>query len=211
VFWSSRASRLPGRLLIVAVAALIPAVAGCEAGNNAPTLGWHPPTEGTGVVVHGITIRNVFVLGGSGISTVPAGRSAGLFFALVNTGTPDRLVSIQAPGIATAVTIPGGSIPLATNGVALLTGPQPRAVLTGLTKPLASGTVVSVVLNFQNVGAVPLRVPVLAMSQAYSTFSPAPTPTIKASKHHRQVSPSQSPPSTTATRPAPTASPSSTP
>jgi copper(I)-binding protein len=210
VFWSSRASRLPGRLLIVAAAALIPAVAGCEAGNNAPTLSWHPPAEGTGTVVHNIAIRNVFVLGGSGTTAIPAGQSAGLYFALVNTGTPDRLMSVQAPGIAKGVTIPGGSVRLATNQVVLLTGPQPRAVLTGLTEPLASGTVVSVVLNFQNAGAVHLRVPVLARNQPYGTFSPAPTPTptptatIKVHKHHRRVSPS---PSVSGATPTPTSTP----
>jgi copper(I)-binding protein len=216
VFWSSRASRWPGRLLIVAAAALIPAMAGCEAGNTAPTLSWHPPTEGTGTVVHNIAIRNVFVLGGSGTTAIPKGQSAGLFFALVNTGTPDRLLSVQAPGIAKAVTIPGGSIRLATNQVVLLTGPQPKAILTGLTLPLTSGTVVSVVLNFQNAGAVNLRVPVLAMNQDYGTFSPAPTPTptptptSKVHKHHRQVSPSPSVSGATPTATA-TPSPSTTP
>jgi copper(I)-binding protein len=216
VFWSSRASRLPGRLLIVAAAALIPAVAGCEAGNNAPTLNWHAPTEGTGTVVHNIAIRNVFVLGGAGTTVVPKGQSAGLYFALVNTGTPDRLMSVQAPGIAKSVTIPGGSIRLATNQVVLLTGPTPKAILTGLTEPLTSGTVVSVVLNFQNAGIVNLRVPVLAMNEQYGTFSPAPTPTptptptatIKVHKRHRRVSPS---PSVSGATPTATPSPSTTP
>jgi copper(I)-binding protein len=209
VFWSSRASRLPGRLLILAAAALIPALAGCEAGNNAPTLDWHQPTEGAGTVVHDISISNVFVLGGPDSAKVPAGQSAGLFFAVVNTGNPDRLLSVQAPGIAKAVTIAGGSIRLATNQAVLLTGPQPKAILTGLTQPLASGTVVTVVLNFQNAGAVHLRVPVLPMIEQYATFSPAPTPTptIKVRKHRHRVSPSPSGPGapTTATStPSPT-------
>ena len=203
MFWSSRASRLPGRLLIVAAAALIPAVAGCEAGNNAPTLAWHPPTAGTGTVVHNIAIRNVFVLGGAEGAPIPAGQAAGLYFALVNTGTPDRLLSVQAPGVAKAVTIPGGSIRLATNQAVLLTGPQPRAILTGLTQPLVSGTVVSVVLNFQKAGSVRMRVPVEAMSQYYGSYSPAvtpptttatkPAPKVKRAKVHRSPSPSPSP------------------
>jgi copper(I)-binding protein len=206
VFWSSRARALPRRLLIVAVAALVPALAaGCEAGSGAPTLHWHYPTDGAGTEAHGIFIRNVFVLGAPLNSALPAGQSASLFFALVNTGSPDRLLSVQAPGTATSVTIPAGSIRLGTAHAVLLTGPQPKAILTGLTRPLASGTNVTLVLNFQNAGSVTLRVPVIAMTESYSTFSPAPTPSPSSSgkrKHHHAGSgPTVSPatPSPTAT------------
>jgi copper(I)-binding protein len=191
VVWSnvsrrSRAGGLPRRLLIVAAAALIPAVAGCEAGNNAPTLAWHQPTVGTGTVVQDMAIRNVFVLGGLGTAALPAGGSAGLFLALVNSGSPDRLISIQAPGTATAVTLAGGSVRIGTNVSALLTGPTPAAVLTGLTRRLRSGTVVTIVLNFQRIGSVSLRVPVVAQAQYYATLSPpAPTPTATATRHPR--------------------------
>ena len=60
-----RRAKLPRRRFVAAVAALIPALAGCEAGANAPTQQWHPPTNGAGTIVHGIDIRNVFVLGAS--------------------------------------------------------------------------------------------------------------------------------------------------
>jgi copper(I)-binding protein len=180
--WRSSAGGLPRRLLIVAAVALIPAVAGCEAGDNAPTLAWHQPTVGTGADIQGMAIRNVFVLGGQGNAALPAGGSAGLFLALVNTGSPDRLVSIEAPGTATAVTLAGGGIRLGTNSKALLTGPTPAAVLTGLTQRLRSGPVVTIVLNFQRRGAVTLRVPVVAQAQFFATLSPpAPTPTVT---HH---------------------------
>ena len=176
--WRSSAGGLPRRLLIVAAVALIPAVAGCEAGDNAPTLDWHQPTVGTGTDIQGMAIRNVFVLGGQGTAALPADGSAGLFRALVNTGSPDRLVSIEAPGTATAVTLAGGGIRLGTNSQALLTGPTPAAVLTGLTRRLRSGPVVTIVLNFQRRGAVTLRVPVVARAQFNATLSPpAPTPT----------------------------------
>jgi hypothetical protein len=178
VFWSSRASGWPRRLLIVAAAALVPAVAGCEAGNDAPTLNYHYPTDGVGTVTHDISIRNVFVLGAPGNGSLATGQPAGLFFALVNDGnTGDRLLSVQAPGTATAVTLPGGGIGLPSNSVALLSGPQPKAVLTGLTRPLNGGSVVTIVFNFQKAGSVTLRVPVIPNSTAYATFSPAPTPT----------------------------------
>ena len=193
MFWSSRASRLPRRLLIVAAAALVPVLAGCDAGSDAPTLHWHYPTVGAGAMAQRIAIRNVFVLGAPPpAAALQAGQSASLFFALVNTGSPDRLVSIQAPGSATAVTIPGGSISLSSSQVVLLTGPRPRAVLTGLTRNLISGTVITLVLNFQNAGSVRLRVPVVPMTQDYGTFSPPPTPAPAPKKHHRLVSPSPS-------------------
>ena len=64
------------RLLVLAIAALIPALAGCEAGNNAPTQEWHQPTDGTGVVLNDISIRNVFVLGAPIGSTIGVGSSA---------------------------------------------------------------------------------------------------------------------------------------
>lgn len=208
MFWSSRASGLPRRLLIVAAVALVPAVAGCEAGDNAPTLNWHYPTDGAGTVVQGISIRNVFVLGSKESTVLPVGRSASLFFALVNSGNPDRLLSIQAPGTATAVTIPGGSIPLAESQAVLLTGPRSKAVLTGLTRPVATGTVITLVLNFKNAGTVRLRVPVLAGGQEFATFSPppvpTPTPTVK-KRHHHPASPS---PSSTGAAPTATPSPS---
>lgn len=179
-------NRVLRSVLVVAAAALIPAVAGCEAGNDAPTLQFHPPTVGTGVLVQGtMNIRNVFVLGGAGRGNVPAGGSAGLFFALVNNGGADRLLSISAPGTATGVTIRGGTIQLASNGSAFLTGPTPEAVLTGLTRPLRSGTVVTIVMTFQKLGAVSLRVPVIWQNNEYATFSPpAATPTVTVKAKH---------------------------
>jgi copper(I)-binding protein len=198
---------MPRRLLIVAAAALIPVLAGCEAGNSAPTLNWHYPTDGAGTVVNGISIRNMFVLGPGLSGELPAGQSAGLFFAVVNNGSPDRLVSINAPGTATSVTIPGNGIRLATNQSVLLTGPAPEAILNGLTRTLAGGTVITIVLNFQNAGSVTLRVPVMPTTQNYATFSPAPTPTPTATaakgKHHHKGGTAGS---TTSPSPTPSAS-----
>jgi copper(I)-binding protein len=184
VVWSKASWRRPRRLLIVAAAALVPVLAGCEAGNNAPTLNWHYPTVGSGEAVQDMSIRNVFVLGGPGTSALPAGSSAGLFLALYNTGHPDRLVSIQAPGTATAVTLAAGGVKVGTDAGAYLTGPAPEVVLTGLTRRLRSGSLITIVLNFQTLGAVTLRVPVLAQAAENATFSPpAPTPTATPKNH----------------------------
>jgi copper(I)-binding protein len=205
--WRRPAGRRARRLLIVAAAALIPAVAGCEAGNNAPTLMWHYPTVGSGTVVQDMSVRNVFVLGGTGASALPSGSSAGLFLALYNTGHPDRLTSIEAPGTATAVTLPGGGVKVGSNAAANLTGPAPEAVLTGLTRRLRSGTVITIVLNFQKLGAVTLRVPVLAQAEANATFSvPAPTPSASASAKHHPVTPGGSPSASATASPSPSSS-----
>jgi copper(I)-binding protein len=172
-----RRGPLPRRMFVAAVAALIPALAGCEAGAQAPTQQWHQPTEGAAAVVHGISIRNVFVLGGSLTTNLPAGQSAGLFLALVNNNSkPDTLLSIKAPGTAASVTLPGGTVGINSQKAVLLTGPAPKVVLTGLTRPLTGGSFIKVVMDFQNAGQVTLSVPVMPRAQYYSTFSPAPTP-----------------------------------
>jgi copper(I)-binding protein len=210
VFWNSRASGSPRRLLIVAAAALLPVLAGCEAGNNAPTLDWHQPTPGAGTQFRDIAIRNVFVLGPPSLASLPPGASASLFFALVNTGRPDRLISVQAPGTAAAVTIAGSTIRLGTSQAVLLTGPQPKAVLTGLTRTVTSGSTITLILSFQRAGSITMQVPVLAMMNAYSTFSPpaTPTPTATPGKHHHAAAPSPSATGTAAVPASATPSPS---
>jgi copper(I)-binding protein len=163
----------------VATVALIPVLAGCEAGGNAPVLNWHPPTNGASATIHEgggeIAIRNAFILGAPVNATLPAGSSAGLFVGLVNTGPRDRLVSISAASAATSVTLPTGGVVLEQDQSALLTGPEPKLTLTGLTRSLPGGTYVKVLLTFQKAGSVSLDVPVLARSGSYATFSPAPT------------------------------------
>src|SRR5580693_6567858 len=90
--WPAR--RALRRACAVAAVALIPVLAGCEAGSDAPVLHWHPPTNGASATIHvgagEIAIRNAFLLGGPGTATLPAGSSASMFVGLVNTGPRDR-------------------------------------------------------------------------------------------------------------------------
>jgi copper(I)-binding protein len=195
-----RSSRRPAgrRLLVLAIAALIPALAGCEAGNNAPTQEWHQPTDGTGTVHDNIAIRNVFVLGAPIGLTIKAGSSAGVFLALINDGSADKLIKITAPGTATSVSLPGGSVNLASQKAVFFTGPAPKVVLEGLTRPLAGGSTVRLVLTFQNAASVSITVPVMPRAQYYSTFSapsptPSPTPTTKSKHKSATATPSASP------------------
>jgi copper(I)-binding protein len=195
---ASRSAR-PGlkvlrRACAVAAVALIPVLAGCEAGSDAPVLHWHPPTNGASATIHvgrgEIAIRNAFILGGVPNVTLPAGSSASMFVGMVNTGPRDRLIRVSAPGTATSVTLPTGGVLLERDQSALLTGPAPQLVLSGLRRSLTSGTYVPVLLTFKNAGTVSLDLPVLERSDSYATFSPAPAPTpsgsAKGKRHHGQ-------------------------
>jgi copper(I)-binding protein len=192
------------RACAVAAVVLIPVLAGCEAGGDAPVLHWHPPTNGASATIPAgggeIAIRNAFVLGGPLTATLPAGSSASMFVGLVNTGPRDRLVRVSAPGTATSVTLPTGGVLLEQGHSALLTGPAPELVLSGLRRSLTSGTYVPVLLTFKNAGTVRPDLPVLARSDSYATFSPAPAPTPSASatgkRHHGQASATPTPAAT---------------
>jgi copper(I)-binding protein len=210
VIRSGWGSALPHRLVLVAVAALIPVLAGCEAGNNAPTLEFHPPTETGSVAVGDLAVRNAFVLGAPLGSTVAKGKSASLFLSLTNTGATDRLLSISAPGTAASVTLPKSGILLAAGPPVLLSGPKPVLVLNDLTNTLASGTNIVLKLHFAKAGVITLSVPVMARAAHYQTYAPPqPSPTIAttAAKHHKaHVSASTSPSPSVSPTPSPSAS-----
>ncbi len=208
MIWSSHRAHRPRRLVVLAMAALIPLLAGCEVGNNAPTQQWHQPTAGAGTQVDQIAIRNVFVLGAPVTGQLNAGQSASLFFAVVNSGTPDRLLSVSAPGAAKSVTLPGGSVNLATNRGVFLTGPAPQVILNDLTRPLSGSAYIHLVMTFQNAGSVALLVPVVARASYYATFlPPSPAPTATRRKHPASASPAPSGAATPSASPTPAPTP----
>jgi copper(I)-binding protein len=165
-----------GRLLLGAgvLALMIPAIAGCEAGADAPTLEFHAAAFGAQKVFNGIKITNAFVLGAPNGSTVPSGSSASLFVSLYNSGTSsDTLLSATAPGSAASVSLSGGNVPLPPNSAPVnLTGPEPQVVLESLTRPLTGGSSIPVTFDFEHAGKVTLQVPVEAQSFQWATFSP---------------------------------------
>lgn len=167
-----------GRIMVAVIAALVPLVAGCEAGFNAPTLHWHQPTDGAGKTVRNITISNAFVLGAPIGKQIPAGQNAGLFLSLVNTSnqTTDHLVSVTTD-VAKTVEIPGNHVTLTAQHTVLLAGPKPQIILVGLLHPLAGGSVVTIKLTFKVAGQVTLQVPVMPRAQYFTTLRPAPAPT----------------------------------
>jgi hypothetical protein len=166
-----------GRLLLGAgvLALLIPAIAGCEAGDDAPTLEFHSASSGASINVDGIRVTNMFVLGAPTDSTVPAGSSAGLFLSIYNGGTSsDTLESVSAPGWASSVTLSGGPVALPADAAPVnLTGPQPEVVLENLSKPLRGGSILTLTLVFAHAGTVKdVPVPIEPQSFQWATFSP---------------------------------------
>jgi len=172
---SRRGALLLRGLAAVAAASLIPAIAGCEAGANAPTQQWHQPTAGASAIVNNtLRINNMFVLGPAPGFSLPRGASAGVFLALTNDGVPDRLLSITAPFAATSVRVPVGGISLGHRQSLFFTGPSPSVLLVHLTRILNGGQYIRVNMNFQAAGHVSLLVPVMPRAAFYGTFSPAP-------------------------------------
>ena len=163
------------RLLLGAIAVLLPALAGCEAGLNAPTLEFHAASSGVSTMQNGITVDNVFVLGAPLGSALPPGGRAGVFLAL-EAENGDRLVAVSAPGTASAVKLTGGSINLPAQTLVDLGGPVPQMVLTGLANPLSGGETVQLSLTFAEAGVITLSVPVEPRAYDYATYSPPPIP-----------------------------------
>jgi copper(I)-binding protein len=194
-----------GRLVIAAaIVGLAGGVTACDAGNNAPTINFHPQSDGLDTVLHGIQIEDAFVLGGSTGSLAP-GKSAGVFLAFYNKGSShDQLVGVTATGVAKSVKIPAGGIGLPIQQAIYLTGPKPKIVLTGLLRSLANGGAVHLTFDFANAGSVTLDLPVLQRTGSYSTFSPAPAPSPTGNKR-----PTSSPSPSTSSTGSP--SPSTTP
>jgi copper(I)-binding protein len=163
------------RLLLGAIALLVPALAGCEAGYNAPTLQFHPASSGVSTTVNGITLDNLFVLGAPVGSALPPGGSAGVFLA-IESQNGDRLVSVSAPDTASSVKLAGGSIDLPAQTLVDLGGPVPQMVLSGLANPLSGGETVQLTLTFAQAGVITLGVPVEPYAYDYATYSPPPLP-----------------------------------
>jgi copper(I)-binding protein len=189
-------TRWTPRLLVGAIAILVPALAGCEAGYNAPTLEFHPAANGANAVVGGVTVDDVFVLGPALGSLLPAGGQAGVFLSLATQDT-DRLVSATS-GAASSVQLTNGPVTLTPGTLVDLSGPTPQIVLNGLTSPLSAGQMIQLTLIFATAGSVTLQLPVEPAAYDYTTYSPPPptptatVPTTGKHKHKAKATPSAS-------------------
>jgi copper(I)-binding protein len=203
-------TRWKHRMLFGALAVLAPALAGCEAGFNAPTLEFHPAAFGAYASKNGVSISNAFVLGPSPSGPQVAGGRAGAFFA-ITAQNGDKLVSASAPGTASAVQILGGPVRVPAAAPVTLTGPVPRVVLTGLANPLQGGALVTLNLTFAEAGTITMTVPVQPKAYEFATFSPPPTPSPTATKKKAGANPSASASASGSASPGSTASPTATP
>ena len=203
-------TRWKHRMLFGALAVLAPALAGCEAGYNAPTLEYHQAAFGAYASKNGVSISNAFVLGPSPSGPEVAGGRAGVFLAITSQDG-DKLVSASAPGTATSVQILGGPVSVPAVGSADLTGPVPRVVLNGLASPLQGGTLVKLNLTFAEAGTIAMTVPVQPKAYEYATFSPPATPSPTATKKRAKANPSASASASGSASPGATASPTATP
>jgi copper(I)-binding protein len=205
-------TRWTRRLLIGAIAILVPALAGCEAGFNAPTLQFHPASFGVSTTVNGITLDNVFVLGPAPNTTLPTGGQAGLFLAL-SAQNSDQLMSASAPGTASSVQLLTGPVTLHPYTLVDFSGPAPAVVLNDLTIPLSGGETVRIDLTFAKAGPVTLMVPVEPAAYEFATFLPPPTPTASASTaaHRHKAKAKLKVTADVGASPAPSVSPSATP
>jgi hypothetical protein len=186
------------RLLLAAVAVLVPVLAGCEAGANAPTVEFHQASFGNSETVGGVTIDDAFVLGPAPGSALPVGGQAGVFLS-IESASNDQLTGVTATGAASSVQLVGGPVTLTAYSVADLSGPQPQIVLTGLTSALSAGQLVNLQLDFSDAGAISIQVPVEPAAYDYTTYSPPPPPL---------PSPSVSASGSPSAPPSPSASPS---
>ena len=203
-------TRWKHRMLFGALAVLAPALAGCEAGYNAPTLEYHQAAFGAYATKNGVSISNAFVLGPSPSGPEVAGGRAGVFLAITSQNG-DKLVSASAPGTATSVKILGGPVSVPAVGSADLTGPVPRVVLNGLANPLQGGTLVKLNLTFAEAGTIAMTVPVQPKAYEYATLSPPATPSPAATKKKAKANPSASASASGSASPGATASPTATP
>lgn len=215
----------PASIAALTCVLTVPAVAGCEAGMDAPTLQYHQAASGAYTSGDGITIDNAFVLGPGVGQQLPAGGQAGLFVS-ISSASGDTLDSASASGYAGSVQLVGGPVNIAANnspgggGPANLTGPAPKIVLTNLSQPLSGGQTVTVTFTFANAGQIQIQVPVEPQAYAYATYqqppAPAPTPTATptpttstAAAHHKNTKKQKKTAAKTKTKS--TASPSATP
>ena len=163
------------RLLLGAVVALVPVLAGCEAGLNAPTLQYHPANFTANKIQNGISFTNVFVVDTATNGEGVAGGRAGVFLSLY-AKNGDRLESVSAPDAASSVKIVGGPVNLPAQVPVDMGGPVPKVVLTGLTNPLQGGETVSMSFTFAKAGTITLDVPVEPKAFDYATYSPPASP-----------------------------------
>jgi copper(I)-binding protein len=99
--------------IIAGVLAVAPTVSACAAGQHPQSALPTQLAEGVNATANGVDVRNVFLLGPAPGQKLTAGSSAPLYAWFVNKApSPDRLIAVEASGVARSVEIAGGAVTL---------------------------------------------------------------------------------------------------
>jgi copper(I)-binding protein len=185
------AAHRPRWALVAALAALV-FVAGCAAGQRAPTSSEISTIDGVNANIGMMQVRNLGLAAPPTDAGYAIGDSAQLVFAMVNTGPrDDQLISVTSPAAGSATSNPVGAVATPASGarsqpqafipISAVPGelvpvgygsPAASVTLQGLTKPLISGQTLVVILGFRGAGTKTIQIPVRLGEGA------SPTPTV---------------------------------
>lgn len=191
----SRYSRRAVATAVAGVFAVAPLVSACAAGQHPQSVMPTQLAEGVNASVHLVDIRNTFLLGPAPSQQLTAGSSAPLYAWFVDqAGAPDRLVAVEAPGVAQSVQIAGGAVDLPP-GRLVNTVQQPgSAPATAPTPPATAATPSPAAAKPKSRAAKPGRKPTVGRSAAPGTTpTPGTTPAPGAAASPTQAAPPADP------------------
>jgi copper(I)-binding protein len=182
------AAHRPRWVLLAALAALV-FVAGCAAGQRAPSSSEISTIDGVNANVGSMQVRNLGLAAPPTDAGYAVGDSARLVFAMVNTGPrEDQLISVTSPAAGSATSNPIGAAATSATGarsqphaftpISAAPGelvpvgygsPAASVTLQSLTKPLISGQTLIVTLGFRDAGTRTIQIPVRLSEGASST------------------------------------------
>jgi copper(I)-binding protein len=135
----SRTSRRA--VAVIGVLAIAPVVSGCGAGMHPQTTLSSQLVEGVNASAGEVDLRNLFVLGPLPGQRLTAHGDAPVYMAIVNSGSsPDRLVAVDAPGLAGAAQIANGAINLPPTTLVTTNQPVTRTPTPTPSSPSATAS-----------------------------------------------------------------------
>jgi len=177
----------PRWALLASLAALV-FLAGCAAGQRAPTSSVISTIDGVNANIGSMQVRNLGLAAPPTTAGYAVGDSAQLVFAMVNgAAADDQLVSVTSPVAGSVVSSPVGKVLTPATGdaqsgaftpISVQPGelvpvgygsPAASVTLVGLTEPLISGQTLNVTLGFRDAGTKTIRIAVQLGEGASST------------------------------------------
>ncbi|MGH3374645.1 MAG: hypothetical protein ACRDP6_07890 [Actinoallomurus sp.] len=125
--------------IVAGLFAVAPLVSACASGSKPQSALPTQLAEGVNATVNGVDVRNAFLLGPVPGQRLTVGGSAPLYAWFINKGTaPDRLIAIEAAGVAQSAEIAGGALTLPQGQlVATVQAPGTQAPPTPSSTPSA--------------------------------------------------------------------------